>query len=172
MARRFVRPVGSRLRTRKTWGGFTSGAAWVAVAGSQSSILGSFVAGTDVTVLRTRGLLSIRSDQEGIDEEVNGALGLAVVSEDAFGIGVTAVPTPIADIGSDAWLMWMPFSHAFRFAAAVGLNEPIQSMFTIDSKAMRKFHADERVVVVIENEPTVGFELNLMVRQLVSTGKA
>ncbi len=155
-----------RSSSLKTWGGFTSAAIFTTLAADSTVIVGSFISGADVTVLRTRGLLSIISDQEAADEEVNGAFGLAVVSEDAFAAGAGSVPSPIGDIGSDSWLVWLPWTHTIRN----GQSETV-SQFPIDSKAMRKFHADERVVVVLTNESTTfGLQFYLSIRQLVSTG--
>ncbi len=158
-----------RASSLKTWAGFTSGTTWSALSSGTATIVGSFVAGADLTVLRTRGMLSILSDAE-VEEEVDGAIGLAIVSEDAFQAGITAVPTPIGDIDSDSWLLWQPFQHARALGTAAG-QSPANSQYPLDSKAMRKFHADERVVVVLENGSSVfALRFHLIARMLVRTG--
>ena len=53
------------------------------------------------TVVRTRGLIGLRSDQAAASEEQAIGYGKAVVSDQAVAIGITAVPTPVTDSGSD-----------------------------------------------------------------------
>ena len=164
--RRFTRGgQAPRRSSSKTWAGFTSGSAWDALASGTATIVGSFVAGADVTLLRLRGMLSVLSDAE-VEEEVQGALGIAVVSDEAFQSGIGAVPTPMTELSSDLWALWMPFAHARALGTATG-QSPAQSNFVIDSKAMRKFNADERLVVVLENEGAFGMRFHVNVRALV-----
>ena len=86
--------------------------------------------------------------------------------EDAFTVGITAVPTPIGDIGSDLWMLWMPFVHTMQ-RTGTGILAPSESKFVVDSKAMRKLLASERVVVILENEnPSFGLRFHLSIRQL------
>ncbi len=155
-----------RSPSSKQWAGFTSGTSWNTLGAATSFIVGSFTAGSDLTLLRTRGLLAVLSDSE-VEEEIMGAIGITVATEDAFGQGVNAIPTPISDIGSDQWVMWTPFAHARAVGSATG-QSPAQTNFTIDSKAMRKFHADQRLVVVIENDSaSFGMRYHLTIRTLV-----
>ena len=154
--------------SNKTWAGLTSGTTWTSVAANGSIIAGSFIVGLDSTMVRIRGMLGILSDQAAADEEVHGAIGIARVTEDAFSSGIAAVPVPIADIDSDSWVMWQPFIHAFRRLDATGIAEPAQSNFVIDSKAMRKFTATDRMVIVLENDSSVaGLRFMLVIRALV-----
>ena len=147
---------------------FGSAASFSSLAAGSSVIVGSFVSGGDATVVRTRGMLQILTDQRAATEEVHGALGMAVVSQDAFDSGIAAVPTPISDIGSNSWLLWTPFEHAFGFGSNIGIQEPSSSVFTFDSKAMRKFNADQRLVVVLENSRSAfGLRFHLIIRTLV-----
>ena len=172
--RRFARGgrTASQLRSKKEWAGFSSGTGVTTLAAATSVIVGSFVvtAGPE-TILRTRGLLSIKSDQESADEAVHGALGIAIVSEDAFTVGITAVSTPISDIQNDSWFVWIPFHHAIQIVTAVGYSEPAASLFPIDSKAMRKFHSDQRAVVVLQNNAAAaGLNFHLVLRSLAKVG--
>jgi len=52
------------------------------------------------TIIRTRMELLVVSDQEVASEVQVGGIGVSVVSNQASAIGVSAVPTPITDIGS------------------------------------------------------------------------
>ena len=47
----------------------------------------------------------VESDQSAATELFIGNLGLAVVSDQATAVGVTAVPTPATDRGSDLWFL-------------------------------------------------------------------
>ena len=81
-----------------------------------------------------------------------GAFGLGIVQEQATSIGITAVPHPIADSSSGLWFTWVPFVGLFLFSSAVGVHPQRATNYVIDSKVMRKFGANERLAIVIENE--------------------
>ncbi len=49
------------------------------------------------TIVRTRGSLFVKSDQVAANEQPFGALGMAVVTDQANAIGITAMPTPTTD---------------------------------------------------------------------------
>ncbi len=102
------------------------------------------------TVVRTRLLVSIESDQLIADEIQIGALGLAVVSDQANAVGVTAVPTPITDMASDLWFVHQLMYNSLGFATAVGFNPKMNTEYVIDSKAMRKVDIGQEIVVVGE----------------------
>ncbi len=58
------------------------------------------------TVVRTRGMIGIRTDQVAATEDQAASFGYAIVSDQAVAIGVTAVPTPVTDRSSDAWFVY------------------------------------------------------------------
>ena len=99
------------------------------------------------TVVRTylSGLLF--SDQAAAIEDQVAGVGVCVVSDQAFAVGVTAVPTPISDIGSDLW-----FSHKLLWARESSLTDRTNPslIWELDSKAMRKVDAGQDLAVVIE----------------------
>jgi hypothetical protein len=66
--------------------------------------------------------MAISSDQFAQSESQIGAIGLAVVTDQAVGIGVTAVPTPITDLSSDSW-----FLHRFSGTSST-VPDPHQSI--------------------------------------------
>jgi len=105
------------------------------------------------TVVRTRGNVSIRQGTGIIvDTEIVGAFGLAVVSDQAFTIGITAIPGPFNDSGWDGWFVWGSFSIAYE---AVGTSETLlmtDRQFEVDSKAMRKVTENETIVLVAESQ--------------------
>ncbi len=101
------------------------------------------------TIVRTHLEVSLRSDQAGAIEEQHVGLGLAVVTDQAVGIGVTAVPTPVTDMGSDAW-----FFHHLLNADESNLTDRTRSgqFRSWDSKAMRKVEDGFDIVTVLEGQ--------------------
>ena len=99
------------------------------------------------TVIRFRGVLFLRSDQTAAAEAQAGAFGAAVVTEQALAIGVTAVPTPVTDMGSDEFFM-----HQIIMAGESRLTDvAIPGTFLqFDSKAMRKCSESEEPYFVYE----------------------
>ena len=106
------------------------------------------------TIVRTYLEVLFHSDQQAANEVQNGAIGIAVVSDQALAIGVSAVPTPITDAASDMWLIHKWMMNAFTFASAVGFEENTGRLFSIESKAMRKVNNDQDVAIVIEGHTT------------------
>ncbi len=100
------------------------------------------------TIVRTRGMLQVNSDQGALSERQLGAYGFAVVSEQAVAIGITAVPTPITDGGSDLWFLYEYFASMEFVQTAVGIATYRGVKF--DSKAMRKVEDGQDVVEVVE----------------------
>ncbi len=100
------------------------------------------------TIVRTRIELNVQTDQIAASENQVGGYGVAVVSDQAVAIGVTAVPTPITDQGSDLWLAWQGMLGQMRFTAGSFAN--LSTRYTIDSKAMRKVEDGQDVVFVGE----------------------
>ncbi len=104
------------------------------------------------TIVRTRGTLLVLSDQSGASESYGAALGFAVVSLQASNIGVSAVPTPVTDKGSDLFFVFENLFDRFQFGDNTGEQSNSGRMIQYDSKAMRKVNDDQDIVVTIENE--------------------
>ncbi len=100
------------------------------------------------TVVRTRGMLYVTTDQEAADEQFHVAYGKIIVSEQASAIGVTAIPTPRTDSQSD-WFVYEWLMSDIRFGDATGFSRLGQNV-TIDSKAQRKVEEGQDIVTVIE----------------------
>jgi len=98
------------------------------------------------TVIRVRGILSVRSDQSAAVESQLAAWGKCVVSDQAVAVGVTAVPTPATDNASDLWFAYESLQNLGDIAAG---PQQIETRF-IDGKGMRKVDGDQDVVTVIE----------------------
>jgi len=102
------------------------------------------------TVVRSRIHLSLTSDQTAGSEDQVAAFGIAVVSDQAVAIGVTAVPTPVTDLGSDLWLAHQYMTASIGLNTAVGFDSQFATNFDLDSKAMRKVEEGQDLVLVKE----------------------
>ncbi len=158
MARQFTRSRG-RLGSRRETSWFPIDVSFSGV-GSAGIILNSLTtaekAKRPFTILRTHLAVKLASDQLAASEVQIGAIGLAVVSDQASAIGITAVPTPLTDLGSDLWFVHQVILGSFLFGTGVGFIEPGGQVFMIDSKAMRKVNDAEDVVIVGEGDTVLG----------------
>jgi len=121
------------------------------------------------TVIRTRGMWHAQSDQAAADERYQVAFGACVVTDQASAIGVTAVPTPATDNGSDAFLSYETILGSYEFGA--GTTAEFDSwgvMKEIDSKAMRKVEDGFDLITVIETFSTSsGVTVDAFIRFLI-----
>jgi len=126
----------------------------VSLSASGSAFLGSGIQPTasEVTCLRTRGLFDAfltgitTADGDGF----TGAVGIGKCTLAAFTAGITAVPTPVTEVGWDGWLWHSFFSiHAGDVSSAAGRSEEHQRIL-VDSKGMRKFDGAEILYAVVE----------------------
>ena len=119
------------------------------------------------TVVRTRIGMHIASDQVGASESYQAALGLAVVSDQALAIGVTAVPTPFTDIGSDLWFFWAASAGRFAFINGTGTQQ-LGLYSNEDSKAMRKVEEGQDLAVTVETSAvSLGADIQKFGRLLI-----
>ncbi len=108
------------------------------------------------TVVRSRGIFHLESDQTAASEIVHIAIGLAVVLDQAAAIGVTAVPTPATDRASDLFYMYEEGIMSFVLGDSTGFVEPGGVLLSFDSKAMRKVNDDQDIALVAETETASG----------------
>ena len=119
------------------------------------------------TIVRSHFSTMITSDQAAANENQIAGFGLAVVSDEAVAVGVTAVPTPLAQLGSSLWFLnQLLFSEE---TAATDLSIGPEVMH-LDSKAMRKVEVGSDIIVVAEAS-TIGGGMDLFVggRILIKT---
>ncbi len=101
------------------------------------------------TVIRTRAVMGIASDQAAGSEFQQARFGIAIVSEQALAIGVTAVPTPDTDASSDLWFVFHDMVSRMEVSSAIRVwMNSTPSM--IDSKAMRKVEDGQDFATVFE----------------------
>ncbi len=103
--------------------------------------------GIGETVRRTRGVISVKSDQDAAPEDISGALGFVVVNDLALGVGATAIPGPVTDSSDDGWFVWEPLLLTGR----EGGSSVSSMQVAFDSKAMRKVEHGFGVAVMVEN---------------------
>jgi len=121
------------------------------------------------TVIRTRGRIGIRSDQSTTSETQDAAYGMAVVSDEAVAVGITAVPTPDASDGSDLWFVYERLMAQLQLKTAVGFDSAgLVDIQVIDSKAMRKVEPGQDMIEVIESSSfSAGCIIRTYTRSLV-----
>ena len=106
-----------------------------------------------LTLVRTRGELIVAISTAGgaALEGFEWAFGMCVVNENAGGVGVTAIPDPITDIGWDGWFVYETGTVLTMGSTREGLGI-LGAEFTripIDSKAMRKLKISDVIVGVL-----------------------
>ncbi len=128
--------------------------------------------GINETIRRTRGILTVSSDQEARLESVVGAIGAIVINDLAVAAGAASIPGPCTDNDDDGWFMWMPFqllSAASSLGTAASFVAAGSVPFLFDSKAMRRVQEGFSMVFMIENaHPTFGLEFDFSVSLLSS----
>ena len=170
MANRSRMPVRRSISVaRKTsWAGFNFGRVDGLIADGGVLFTFGFIAGADgITLVRLRGELLMSSAMSSGDS-AECAVGIMLVNDNAFNIGITAIPLPITDADDDGWLY-----HQWCSASAVSQsagNRTQNFRFEIDNKAMRKVRVGQTFVAVVEMDNEVGtgvaIDLNLNCRAL------
>ncbi len=154
MARSFARGrprTGPKRLTNWSRTDASSGGTAFKAAGAATAVLDQTLASSEPeTIVRARGSVCVLSDQNGADEQAFGAYGIAVVSDQAAAIGVTAIPTPYTDADSDLWMVHGYWYCPIQFGDSTGFAD-VSQVFDFDSKAMRRLSPDETLVMVIEN---------------------
>jgi len=120
------------------------------------------------TIIRTRGLLYLFSDQSANSENQMIGFGATVVTEEASAIGVTAVPTPLSEQSSD-WYVYETLMSTVVVSSAIGIFNAAESR-VIDSKAMRKVDTGQDVITAVETAATgisEGVSFRAQVRTLI-----
>jgi len=146
---------GGRMRRETLWGATTSTRtllATVSTAVITNAGNAALLALRPFTVIRVRGVATIKSDQVVATEAQSGAVGFVVVSDQAVAIGVTAVPTPITDAESDLWLMYQMLKSEFVLASGASIDAAAGHTVLVDSRAMRKVEEGQDLIAVVESD--------------------
>ena len=103
-----------------------------------------------LTIMRTRGHVSIIPESTGADVHLIGAYGEGIVTAEAFAAGIASMPEPFTDGDWGGWFVWRTFSYGVEFDDATGVGFPNWN-FEIDSKAMRKVSPSSVLVAICES---------------------
>ncbi len=165
----FIMRGGQRRRETIWFGLVDSTTTMVAAGGTLITSLGaSALALRPFTIVRSYVELLLRSDQQAANEDQFAAYAKAVVSEQASGIGVTAVPTPITDLASDLFFLHQWCLGSYEFLTAASAGNRATGHWSVDSKAMRKVEDGQDLISVAEFSATgSGLVLNAAGRTLV-----
>ena len=152
MAHRAFRPGAAAIRAKREtlWFTFTGLISTLTSGGGTilHALNAAALAFRPFTIVRSRFELLIRSDQDAASEDQAVNFGIEVVSAPAVAIGVTAVPTPVAEQGSDFWLAHQIMFNSFgRTASGLGQRG---TRYVVDSRAMRKVEDGMDVITVAE----------------------
>ncbi len=172
MARRFRNFRSNMIRSgRKTF--WLAGVVGTANLGAASTAViitalnAAALALRPFTIVRSRGWFGWQSDQSAIDETQIVHYGNIVVTEQAVAIGVTAVPTPATDNGSN-WLVYDSGFSRLEVVTAAGFHPRYNSIRYFDSKAMRKVEEGQDLIEVIETDAlSSGADTTSFVRSLI-----
>jgi len=166
MPRGRVRPIvrgGGRRLT--SWFDIAPTRSTLTAAGGsiQNSLTAAELALRPFTIIRTHLIIHIESDQSAASEFQLGAVGMAVVTEQAVAAGVGSVPTPVTDDDSDEFFLHQWCMNSFVFADATGFDDQAGKVYEVDSKAMRKVSDSDNVIVVAEVDPVTGGGINMSI---------
>ncbi len=160
MAGRFVSRRTRGIRRQTDWSASTPQTSLLAVAGSSQVLSQTFVPSSGgETIVRVRGRIAYGSDQTAATESQLGAYGIAVVTAQAVSVGITAIPHPDTDASWDGWLYHTYLASHMSALSSVGVIPDILISIDVDSKAMRKISPEERMVFVIQNSASTGFQI-------------
>ena len=166
MVRRATRQIG-RTKRLTAWDSTAPETAYIGLGAATVALDSAFTTLGPVTIVRVRGQLSVETDQVAGVERPFGAVGFCIVSDEAFAIGVTAMPKPYIDAESDLWVMHEFWAAPMNFGTAVGFAK-VDFNLRIDSKGMRKFSEDQTLVLMMENaHSAAGCRYRLDLRILV-----
>ena len=103
------------------------------------------------TVVRTRGMFcsKVVSGVPAGNSIIRGAIGIIMVSSDAFTVGITAIPGPLSDSDND-WYVWAPFCHLLQSGDDEGIAIMANAVVPFDSRGMRKVKVGDVSAVVVE----------------------
>ena len=155
-ATRFQRTSGVRRQT--TWDIGPGGSVGATAASSTLFPLAVIASIDGLTVVRTRGELNLALSVITAPLDGFGRIGagICIVSENAASVGVTAVPSPLADQGWNGWLWYWTGSLFGPSATVANAGGPANARVVIDSKAMRKQKNTDVMVAVLEVADEVG----------------
>ncbi len=139
---------------------------YVNVASGGATLVSSVSFDEPTTIMRTRGQVSIQPQAVSANLDIVGAIGMALVTDEAFTAGVASMPEPFTDADWGGWFVWRSFSYRFGFSDATGLNF-LNWNFEIDSKAMRRVKGGNETLVIIAESQQGAYGISTPLRVLI-----
>ena len=149
MARRRVSGGNFRSvqRPNRAWSGAFA-IVYTTVAPATKVLIGGLATGVtggvDLTILRTVGGISVRSDQAAALEPQLGSFGMILVTDIAFAAGIASIPGPATDAGDD-WFVHQSFQQSGQ---QDGTSRD-GTYYAIDSKAKRVLDGTGMVIAIV-----------------------
>jgi len=148
MANRF----GGR-RMRKQWSAIAHGTADFT---TNAVTVVSGIGGSPFTVLRMIGEYVLDpTAAPGVNDECIISVGIAVISDDAFVTGSTAVPEPGTDPGYP-WLYWGSHVMSYRTTGLDPAAPGAGARIAFDVKSMRRLVAAQTLALIVQYEDVAG----------------
>ena len=158
-------------RRQTDWFGVTD-AGYLAVAAGAKALIASAAIDSSPgvlmgsTLVRSRGLVSVKLQTYAADLNVIGAFGMAIVSAEAAAAGIASIPGPWSNSEWDGWFVWGTWAFAYEFTTDIDRLLPASVQIPVDSKAMRKLESGNTIVFVAESQ-SAAFEIVMPIRVLV-----
>ena len=170
MARGFRSVRGGRSQRRETaWIGIANNTNTISAASTavlSAALNAAALALRPFTIIRTHFYFRSFSDQIATTEFYGTSVGMAVVSDQARAIGVTAVPTPVTDLESDLFFMYGMQVGLLDVGDNTGVS--LRGVdHRIDSKAARKVNDDQDVVLVFETPAEVSSVITIQAGRML-----
>jgi len=147
-----ARSFGRRSSPNRAWAGAVDVESTI-VGPSTKTLLGSLVLSNtniDETVLRTVGMISVKTDNVAADEQQIGAFGMIVVNDLALAAGAASIPGPVTDIGDDGWFVHVPFNSSFLFGDTSAIQHNINTSHMFDFKSKRIVQDGFGIALMVE----------------------
>ena len=139
-----------RSRRQTEWEEGPFGILNFTAAGSSAIPTSQQAVQSGLTLVRLRGelLVQMSSATAQLDGFPQAAAGVCIVSENAAGVGATAIPGLLTDIEWNGWLWHQSFT--IRRAGSGLTDDAAIFRFPVDSKAMRRFKSLDILVAMVE----------------------
>ena len=122
---------------------------------------------TEATIVRIRGYAAAYlTASDAVAGGFEYAVGIGVVTDAAFSVGTTALPTPLTEEDWDGW-MYHRYGSVRSITATIadGVNSAtVVDRWEIDSKAMRKLTPEMTMFGIIQYTETVNASVQFEAR--------
>ena len=138
---------------------------FISVAAGGATLISFLSFEEAATLVRVRGAVAFRYNSYAADASIVGAIGIGIVSTEAFTAGIASIPEPYSDGDWGGWMVWRSFAHHFQSITQAGVLLGDMSI-EIDSKAMRKVSPNETAVFIAESQ-SGAYQVADCTRQLI-----